>query len=83
MPYLIEVTDTFAGEANYSWARREVIPGTPTPRQLVRRLKALMGLTGQRANVYWHDQDTLEIRPAGRDAPSIIGFALWVEDEEV
>jgi hypothetical protein len=49
----IEVTDTFGGEANYSWVRRHTIPhkAGESRRSLVRRAKAEMGWTGVRCKV--------------------------------
>jgi hypothetical protein len=43
-----EMTDTFGGEANYSWARRgEVeIPESASDLMLVRRVKKALGLEG-------------------------------------
>ena len=43
-----EYTDTFGGEANYSWCRRHeaTFPANITDRALVRRAKAWAGLTG-------------------------------------
>ena len=48
MKVLFEYTDTFGGEANYSWVKREervLHDDTPT-RELVRLAKAWAGLTG-------------------------------------
>ena len=47
----IELTDTYGGEANYSWVRRESfeIADDATDRAIVRRAKALLGLTGSKA----------------------------------
>ena len=47
-----EFTDTFGGEANYSWVRRcELdVPDTLSDRAIVRRIKAELGLTGARAS---------------------------------
>lgn len=61
-----EYTDTFGGEANYSWVRRhtEQFPEDISDRALVRRAKAWAGLTGVRCRVEnWGD--TLAIYPAG------------------
>ncbi len=52
--YRVELTDTFGGEANYSWARRAKVPApeydTVQPkgyqRTIMRRAKAAVGLTG-------------------------------------
>lgn len=76
----VEYTDTFAGDANYSWVRRAVITmpelthygydgGTNYARanrvynrELMKRAKAEMGLTGVRG-VTSHYGDTSEFRP--------------------
>jgi len=44
----VEYTDTFGGEANYSWVRRKTLtlPANISDRALVRLAKAEMGLTG-------------------------------------
>lgn len=48
-----EYTDTFAGEANYCWVRRETleIPVGLSDRALVRRAKAALGLSGVRGRM--------------------------------
>lgn len=76
MPYELEVTDTFSGEANYAWVRRQVVSETGSRRILVRQLKALMGITGQPAEVQDYG-DNITILPKGRNAPCIVGFATW------
>ena len=50
MIYHCELTDTFGGEANYSWVRRESLELSEdlTDRQIIRRAKAALGLTGCR-----------------------------------
>lgn len=78
----IEYTDTFGGEANYSWVRRStvVMPelthygydgGTNYAkadkvyqRELMKRAKASVGLTGVRG-VTSHHGDMSEFRPYG------------------
>jgi hypothetical protein len=48
MTYNLEMTDTFGGEANYSWLRHGQLdaPSGASRRTLVRRAKAWGGLTG-------------------------------------
>lgn len=76
----VEYTDTFGGEANYSWVRRHVVTmpelthygydgGTnyakanrTYQRELMKRAKAAVGLTGVRG-VTSHHGDTSEFRP--------------------
>jgi hypothetical protein len=63
MQIVAEYTDTFAGEANYSWVHRAVIgPVGMSDLQAMRRAKALFGLTGVRGNTYKHG-DFIEFRP--------------------
>ena len=46
----VEYTDTFGGEANYCWVKRETLtlPVGISDRAIMRRAKAAMGLTGVR-----------------------------------
>jgi hypothetical protein len=48
-----EHTDTFGGESNYSWVRRDTVeaPDTLSDRAIVRRAKAWAGLSGIRSRV--------------------------------
>ena len=82
--YDIELTDTFAGEANYSWVRRASVTmpelthygytgstdgsyshaNRIANRELMRKAKAEMGLTGIRGRVE-HYGDCIEFRPYG------------------
>lgn len=61
-----EYTDTFAGEANYCWVRRETfeLPQGLSDRAIVRRAKAALGLTGIRGRMESYG-DTWEFRPYG------------------
>lgn len=60
--YTAELTDTFGGEANYSWVRRATIPATESRRALMRRAKAALGLSGVRGRVYDYGE-MIEFRP--------------------
>ena len=78
--YEFEYTDTFAGEANYCWAKRGVVTmpdlthygydgGTNYSqankvfeRELMKMVKAEIGLTGVRGVKYDHG-DVIEFRP--------------------
>ena len=65
MTYDITVTDTFAGELNFCWVRRYELeaPADISTRALVRRAKALAGITGRhRLDDYG---DELTIWPRG------------------
>jgi hypothetical protein len=62
-PYRYEFTDTFSGEANYSWARRGVTYAR-TMEQATRHAKAALGLNGHRCRR--HDfSDQVALYPAG------------------
>lgn len=66
MKYRIEITDTFGGEANYSWVRRHTLDVQPkiTHLALVRRAKRKAEWSGIRCKVS-HYGETIEIRPVG------------------
>lgn len=79
MSYRVEHTDTFGGEANYCWVRRYDIPDRKkgwTRRALVRKTKALTGLTRHRCETF-DAGDMIEIRP--RRMAQVI-FITWKED---
>jgi len=71
-----EYTDTFGGEANYSWAKRgEYQESIKTPDALiVKKVKALVGLTGVRCKRIHHG-DMIELRPEGRATVLFITFS--------
>ena len=72
-----EVTDTFGGEANYSWVNRATHEydehEAPSRLGIVRMAKKFAGLTGQDCDVEDYG-DQLTIRPKGSSAPCIICF---------
>lgn len=85
MPYAVEMTDTFGGEANYSWVKRGVlnpkmIDGFASRKSLVRQAKKFAGFNGFPATVT-DMGDTIEIRPASRYC--VVVFVDWVDDEPV
>ena len=67
--YDLELTDTFAGEANYSWVKRETLiyATEPTDRRLVMDAKRALGLTGIKCTRDdWHDTGaTIQLDPRG------------------
>ena len=73
--FKIEMTDTFAGEANYSWVRRETLdaPAGLSRRALVRRAKALIGWTGARCDVTDYG-GMIDIRPRGACVVAFITY---------
>ena len=91
MAYKVEVTDTFGGEANYSWVRRYTVE-TPSceygtsersqySRTLVRRAKKAAGWAGLRCQVDNHG-DSITVRPVGRKAPCWIMFIDYDDSPE-
>lgn len=87
----IEYTDTFGGDANYSWVKRATVTmqelthygydgGTNYGRanriynrELMKRAKAEMGLTGVRGVTYHHG-DMSEFRPYGMSTVLFITY---------
>lgn len=61
-----ELTDTFGGEANYSWVTRETfeLPAGATARQIVTAAKSALGLTGCRCRTFGYGEG-FELRPTG------------------
>jgi hypothetical protein len=62
----VELTDTFGGEANYSWVRRkeiEIPKNAKTP-QIMRIAKKAIGFSGVRGKTFNHG-DFIEFRPSG------------------
>jgi len=73
--FRFEYTDTFAGEANYSWVKREVVqlPENISDRSLVRAAKAWAGLNGVPCDTDNYG-DTIAIRP--RNITTVL-FVTW------
>lgn len=89
--YEIEYTDTFSGEANYCWVKRETVTmpelthygydgstnyaksNAVYERELMRKAKAAMGLTGTRGSVSRYG-DMIEFRPYGIATVMFITF---------
>lgn len=66
MKFSVEYTDTFAGEANYAWARRATIeaPENISDIAIMRRAKKELGLSGVRGRrEIWGE--TIVFRPCG------------------
>jgi hypothetical protein len=64
--FKVEHTDTYGGESNYAWVRRYELdlPWDVPQRTLMRRVKALTGLTGIRCKVVNYG-DCTAIYPSG------------------
>lgn len=70
----VEHTDTFAGEANYSWVKRAAfeMPEGATQRQIVRKAKELIGETGNRNTTAFYNGDTYQLDYPGRCVRSFV-----------
>jgi hypothetical protein len=65
--YLVEMTDTFGGDANYSWLHSAVIdaPTDASSTMLVRRAKKALGVTQPHKPIDdWGDMIRLDLRHA-------------------
>ena len=83
--YDIEYTDTFGGESNYSWVRRYSVTISETypdndhkrkntyDRELVRRAKAIAGLTGVKCRRETYG-DLIALYPCGSCTVLFINF---------
>lgn len=64
-----EITDTFGGDANYSWVKRGKVECEPgenySDRAAVRRVKKAIGWTGAKCETASDGADGLILRPAG------------------
>lgn len=63
--WIVELTDTFAGEANYSWVKRKLFTtwADASQRAIVREAKRALDLTGR-----WHADDSghvIQLRARG------------------
>jgi len=69
----IEVTDTFGGEANYSWVRQYsvMVPDALSKPALMRRVKRIIGWSGRPCKVEDYG-DSIRIEPRGA---CIVAFA--------
>lgn len=87
MAWQFEITDTFGGEANYSWVKRGWMADMPqfqetdgrTQRAIVRAAKRFAGWTGERCDVDSYG-DGYRVTPRGR---CVTMFVTWTEHEHV
>lgn len=70
--YLAEYTDTFGGEANYSWVRHAAFehaeadkPGRAGSHAMLRKARALLGLTGVKGDITADFDDEVHWVPRG------------------
>ena len=80
MPWNIEVTDTFGGEANYNWVNRGHLPGKYgfNDRKIVRDAKAQMGWTGVKCRTERYGD---EFRLYPRNMCQVM-FITWADTSE-
>lgn len=76
----VEFTDTFGGEANYCWVKRETVmlPERATQKQTLRAAKAAVGLSGVRGTVDSYG-DGYTFRPYRQ---ATIMFVNWCAPED-
>ena len=72
---VVTQTDTFGGEANYSWENRYefAIHSATSQRNITRKAKALAGMTGVKADTYDYG-DSLTIKPRGYNQIIFVDF---------
>lgn len=75
MKVSVTQTDTFGGEANYAWANRYefAINAGASQRNIVRRAKALAGMTGVKSDTYDYG-DSFTIKPRGYNQVIFVDF---------
>jgi len=73
--YLAEYTDTFGGQANYSWVRRAefTAPSHASRALLVRRGKSALGLQGRHRPPVDYG-DSIELDPVGECTRVFINY---------
>lgn len=64
--FTVEFTDTFGGEANYSWVKRDnfTLDDTASRTAILRKAKSLMGLSGVKGRLDDYG-DSYAFRPYG------------------
>ena len=72
----VEVTDTYGGEANYSWVQRDVvqIPDNASDLAIVRKAKSIAGYTNIRCQVSNYG-DEIVLDPRGHCVRIFVTFA--------
>ena len=90
MAYQVEVTDTFCGEANYSWVSRYTVHESVRgegwkerklmERRVVRAAKRAAGWANLRCTTDYSG-NMIEVRPIGRRAPCLVMFITWQDDD--
>ena len=72
---IVTHTDTFGGEPNYGWVKRHEFTINPnaSQRNIIRKAKALAGMTGVKADTYDYS-DSYTVRPRGYHQVIFVDF---------
>jgi len=72
---VVTQTDTFGGEPNYGWANRYefAIHKSASQRNIIRKAKALAGMTGVKADTYDYG-DSYTVKPRGYHQVIFVDF---------
>lgn len=75
MKYSIEYTDTYGGEANYGWVRRESfeVAGAISDNMVIRKLKQMIGLRGVNCKKESYG-DMIKLTPRGTSTVAFITY---------
>ena len=75
MKVVVTHTDTFGGEANYGWVNRHefIINKGASQRNITRKAKALVGMTGVKSDTYDYDVG-ITIKPRGYNQVIFVDF---------
>lgn len=84
MPYMIEVTDTFGGDANYCWIKRGTTRAR-TRRGLINAVKRAAGWRGwcrvRVAHCVGVPPEEMEIRPTASSGIPQVAFVYWADTD--
>jgi len=89
MAWRCEYTDTFGGEANYSWVRRALIPAKDcgdkgefeSQAALMRRAKKALGISGLRGRVENYAEE-YTFRPYGSCTIAFVTWDDWSDEAQ-
>lgn len=75
MKIVVTQTDTFGGEPNYGWVNRHefIIHREASQRNIVRKAKALAGMTGVKADTFDYG-DSYTVKPRGYHQVIFVDF---------
>lgn len=78
----VEVTDTFGGEANYSWVRHYsfAVPDLLSNYSIIRRVKKYIQWSGERCVVTWYGGDMAGLAEIRRANACMVAFVTVGEN---